>query len=121
MADTAPGGIPNPTPPVPVISYVVSALRRRVESTPSQFLYAAGLTTNEIQKIISGAPITWEEYTALSFKVGQAESLYRESMISTNQPAQPPPSETTNIPSWLPIMFGMVIFLLVIVLLLRRT
>jgi hypothetical protein len=128
MADTGDGGIPNPTPPVPVMSYVVDALRRRLESVPSQFLYAAGLTSAEINKIETGAPITWEEYTTLNFKVGQAESLYRQSLTSVGQstPGTPGesgggPREPSSIPTWMILMLGMVMVLVVIVVLIRRT
>jgi hypothetical protein len=128
MADTGDGGIPNPNPPAPVMSYVVDALRRRLESVPYQFLYAAGLTNAEINKIKTGTPITWEEYTMLNFKVGHAESLYRQWTTSVGQstPGTPGesgggPRESSSIPTWMILMLGMLMVLVVIVILLRRT
>jgi hypothetical protein len=98
-------------------------LQRRVDSIPPQFLYAAGLTPADLFKIRENVPITWGEYSELIFKVARAESLQQEERAIAMwewQIAQQSQQQQKKIPSWMLITFGVVIFLVIIVLLLRR-
>jgi hypothetical protein len=96
-------------------------LRRKVDSIPPQFLYAAGLTPADLFKIRENVPITRGEYSELIFKVARAEGLQQEERATVMWEWQiSQQQQEKKIPSWLPITFGVVIFLVIIVLLLRR-
>jgi hypothetical protein len=118
----------------PVPSYFISLLKSRIEQVPDQFLLNAGITQEEISKIKRGAPITWQEYSALTTKIWNAEVAYNSSLWGGTNTSPgikwPPPSiggggggssDSSSIPTWLILMLGMVMVLVVIVVLLRRT
>jgi len=113
-------GVSRPTDE-PIPDYLKKQLRRRADSIPSRFLYAAGLTLEEVFKIRENVPITWNEYNALLFKVARAEGLQQEERATSMWEWQISQQQEKKIPSWLPITFGTVIFLLIIVIVLRRT
>jgi len=105
----------------PIPDHIKRELRRRADSIPPRFLYAAGLTLEEVFKIRENVPITWNEYNVLLFKVARAEALQQEERAITNWEWQISQQQEKKIPSWLPIMFGVTIFLLITVFVLRRT
>jgi hypothetical protein len=115
----------------PVPSYFISLLKSRIAQVPTEFLLNAGLTQEEISKINTGATITWQEYSALTTKIWNAETAYNSSLwqgANTSPGIKwPPPSgiggsgDSSSIPTWMILMIGMLIVLVVIVLLLRRT
>jgi hypothetical protein len=119
----------------PVPAYFISLLKSRIEQVPDQFLINAGMTPEEISKIKTGAPITWDEYSALTTKIWNAEVAYNSSLwggANTSPGIKwPPPSvsggssggssDSSSIPTWMILMLGMVMVLVVIVVLIRRT